>query len=205
MQQCGTGSGSSIKTLTGVSRARGQRAPLTHCATCAPLTPSSPPSLTLPRLLHPTPPPPPLVHPTGSRGGISRRSSINTLISISAGYGASAVPHALQRRHTRPHGEDLSLPHLQQGRKGNSKGGAAAAGADAGPAGSGAGSGSRASGPVLPPHKFTPHDVVAIRANKAEGAQAAIAQGVVYRVREGLDATVRIEKVANDVTYKCRC
>ncbi|CAI5513333.1 unnamed protein product, partial [Closterium sp. Naga37s-1] len=88
--------------------------------------------------------------------------------------------------------------------------------ADAGPAGSGAGSGSRASGPVLPPHKFTPHDVVAIRANKAEGAQAAIAQGVVYRVREdavvvavdevpdgeGLDAPVRIEKLANDVTFK---
>ncbi|CAI5965790.1 unnamed protein product [Closterium sp. NIES-64] len=92
--------------------------------------------------------------------------------------------------------------------KGASKG----ATADAGPAGSG----SRASGPVLPPHKFTPHDVVAIRANKAEGAQAAIAQGVVYRVREdavvvavddvpdgdGLDAPVRIEKLANDVTYK---
>ncbi|GJP51811.1 hypothetical protein CLOM_g10946 [Closterium sp. NIES-68] len=94
--------------------------------------------------------------------------------------------------------------------KASSKGGGGADGAAS------SGSGSRAAGPVLPPHKFTPHDVVAIRANKGDGAQPAIAQGVVYRVREdavvvaveevpdgeGLDAPVRMEKLANDVTYK---
>lgn len=68
---------------------------------------------------------------------------------------------------------------------------------------------------LLPPHKFTPHDVVAIKTNKAESTAPSIGQGVVYRVRDvsitvavddvpedGLDVPLRIEKLTNDVTYK---
>jgi len=76
---------------------------------------------------------------------------------------------------------------------------------------------------TLPPHKFSPHDIVRIRAakgagdsNSADGGNAAgvLAQGVVHRVREtsitvavddypedGLDVPLKLEKLANEVTY----
>ncbi|KAG7670496.1 hypothetical protein KSW81_003059 [Nannochloris sp. 'desiccata'] len=83
---------------------------------------------------------------------------------------------------------------------------------------------------TLPPHKFSPHDIVRIRAAKGGGAgdsgsgagnadggsnaAGVLAQGVVYRVREtsitvavddypdeGLDVPLKIEKLANEVTY----
>lgn len=70
-------------------------------------------------------------------------------------------------------------------------------------------------GPPLPPHKFTPHDVVSLKPSKADASKPPVGQGVVYRVRddalvvavddvpeEGLDAPLRVEKLANDVTYK---
>ena len=90
--------------------------------------------------------------------------------------------------------------------------------------------------PQLPPHKFGPHDVVALRPNSqppsaaasasasaASSAAAAVdgggppplATGLVYRVREGalivavddmpeegLEQPLRLEKLANEVTYK---
>lgn len=67
----------------------------------------------------------------------------------------------------------------------------------------------------LPAHKFGPHDIVAIRPSKS-GASAGLplAEGVVYRVHEaslvvtvddcpddGLDQPLRLEKLANTVTY----
>lgn len=75
---------------------------------------------------------------------------------------------------------------------------------------------------TLPPHKFSPHDIVRVRAakadsNAADGGNAAgvLAQGVVYRVREtsitvavddypdeGLDVPLKLEKLANEVTYE---
>eukprot|EP00850_Spirogloea_muscicola_P021982 SM000270S10379 [mRNA] locus=s270:124164:128532:- [translate_table: standard] len=70
-------------------------------------------------------------------------------------------------------------------------------------------------GDILPPHKFTPHDVVALKPSKAEASSPALGQGVVYRLKdasitiamddipeEGLDHPIRLEKLANDVTYK---
>eukprot|EP00898_Chlorokybus_atmophyticus_P008172 jgi/Chlat1/8356/Chrsp80S00636 len=70
-------------------------------------------------------------------------------------------------------------------------------------------------GELLPPHKFTVHDVVALRANKAEASSPPLGQGVVYRLKdsaitiavedvpeEGLDAPLKLEKLANDVTYR---
>mmetsp|Transcript_18952 Transcript_18952/g.52864 ORF Transcript_18952/g.52864 Transcript_18952/m.52864 type:complete len:800 (-) Transcript_18952:678-3077(-) len=67
----------------------------------------------------------------------------------------------------------------------------------------------------LAPHKFSPHDVVALRPNKGEPSCDALAEGLVYRVKdgsiivavdelpeEGLDAPLRLEKLANEVTYK---
>lgn len=76
------------------------------------------------------------------------------------------------------------------------------------------GSGDSMSHP-LPPHKFSPHDVVDIRANKADSNGPALVGGLVYRVKEdcitvaveeapdeGLDQPLRLEKLANEVTYK---
>jgi len=77
-------------------------------------------------------------------------------------------------------------------------------------------------GQPLPPHKVTPHDVVALRPSKSlassgnDAASAALASGVVYRVSEtfisvavdelpdeGLEGmSVRLEKLANEVTYQ---
>lgn len=67
----------------------------------------------------------------------------------------------------------------------------------------------------LPPHKFGPHDVVALRPNKGAAEGPPIVSGVVYRIREGsiivavdespdegLDQPLRMDKLANEVTYK---
>lgn len=68
----------------------------------------------------------------------------------------------------------------------------------------------------LPPHKFSPHDIVRLRPSRGDagGGGAALAEGVVYRVREGsitvavdeapgegLGVPLRLEKLANEVTY----
>lgn len=36
----------------------------------------------------------------------------------------------------------------------------------------------------LPPHKFSPHDIVRVRPSKGDGSGAPLAEGVVYRVRD---------------------
>lgn len=67
--------------------------------------------------------------------------------------------------------------------------------------------------PQLPPHKFSPHDVVALLPNKSEGgAGASLCTGLVYRVKdtsiivavddvpdEGLDQPLRMNKLVNEV------
>nr|XP_043623797.1 DNA-binding protein SMUBP-2 [Erigeron canadensis] len=70
-------------------------------------------------------------------------------------------------------------------------------------------------GDVLPAHKFGTHDVVVLKPNKADLGSPALGQGVVYRLKdssitiafddipeEGLNSSLRIEKVANEVTYR---
>ncbi|XP_057999791.1 uncharacterized protein LOC110665155 isoform X1 [Hevea brasiliensis] len=70
-------------------------------------------------------------------------------------------------------------------------------------------------GDVLPAHKFSPHDVVVLKPNKADVGSPALGQGVVYRLKdssitvafddipeEGLNSPLRLEKVANEVTYR---
>ncbi|KAI3719833.1 hypothetical protein L6452_20738 [Arctium lappa] len=70
-------------------------------------------------------------------------------------------------------------------------------------------------GDVLPAHKFGTHDVVVLKPNKADLGAPALGQGVVYRLKdssitiafddipeEGLNSPLRIEKVANEVTYR---
>lgn len=70
-------------------------------------------------------------------------------------------------------------------------------------------------GGPLPAHKMTPHDIVALRPNKGASEGAPLGTGVVYRVTEtyvkvamdeppegGLDGTLRLEKLANEVTYQ---
>ncbi|KAG8097542.1 hypothetical protein GUJ93_ZPchr0013g34843 [Zizania palustris] len=70
-------------------------------------------------------------------------------------------------------------------------------------------------GDVLPPHKFGTHDVVALKPNKADVASSALGQGVVYRLKDssitvafddipedGLNSPLRLEKLANEVTYR---
>ncbi|XP_010558761.1 PREDICTED: DNA-binding protein SMUBP-2 isoform X2 [Tarenaya hassleriana] len=70
-------------------------------------------------------------------------------------------------------------------------------------------------GDVLPAHKFSNHDVVVLKLNKADLGSPALAQGVVYRLKdssitvafddipeEGLSSPLRLEKVANEVTYR---
>ncbi|XP_039115419.1 DNA-binding protein SMUBP-2 isoform X1 [Dioscorea cayenensis subsp. rotundata] len=69
-------------------------------------------------------------------------------------------------------------------------------------------------GDVLPAHKFGTHDVVVLKPNKADPGSAALGQGVVYRLKDssivvafddipedGLNIPLRLEKVANEVTY----
>ncbi|XP_065857035.1 uncharacterized protein [Euphorbia lathyris] len=70
-------------------------------------------------------------------------------------------------------------------------------------------------GDVLPAHKFGTHDVVVLKPNKADLGSPALGQGVVYRLKdssitvafddvpeEGLNGPLRLEKVANEVTYR---
>ncbi|WIA11524.1 hypothetical protein OEZ85_011635 [Tetradesmus obliquus] len=67
----------------------------------------------------------------------------------------------------------------------------------------------------LPAHKFSPHDVVALKASSAGLGGPPLCTGLVYRVRdaslvvavddppeEGLEQPLRLEKLANEVTYK---
>ncbi|KAI4348722.1 hypothetical protein L6164_009409 [Bauhinia variegata] len=69
-------------------------------------------------------------------------------------------------------------------------------------------------GDVLPAHKFSTHDVVVLKLNKADIGSPALGQGVVYRLKDssitvafddipedGLNSPLRLEKVANEVTY----
>lgn len=70
-------------------------------------------------------------------------------------------------------------------------------------------------GDVLPAHKLSPHDVVVLKPNKADIGSPALGQGVVYRLKdssitiafddipeEGLNSPLRLEKLANEVTYR---
>ncbi|KAI9121393.1 hypothetical protein K1719_008426 [Acacia pycnantha] len=70
-------------------------------------------------------------------------------------------------------------------------------------------------GDVLPAHKFSTHDVVVLRLSKADLGSPALGQGVVYRLKDssitvafddipedGLNSPLRLEKVANEVTYR---
>ncbi|XVF75824.1 hypothetical protein PTKIN_Ptkin13bG0217700 [Pterospermum kingtungense] len=70
-------------------------------------------------------------------------------------------------------------------------------------------------GDVLPAHKFGTHDVVVLKPNKADLGSPALGQGVVYRLKDssitvafddipedGLNNPLRLEKVANEVTYR---
>ncbi|KAL2651637.1 hypothetical protein R1flu_019765 [Riccia fluitans] len=70
-------------------------------------------------------------------------------------------------------------------------------------------------GELLPPHKMTPHDVVMLKLNKSDSGSPPLGQGVVYRVKDGsiaiavddvpedgLNSPLRLEKLANEVTYK---
>ncbi|XP_015579403.2 DNA-binding protein SMUBP-2 isoform X2 [Ricinus communis] len=70
-------------------------------------------------------------------------------------------------------------------------------------------------GDVLPSHRFSTHDVVVLKPNKADLGSPALGQGVVYRLKdssitvafddipeEGLNSPLRLEKVANEVTYR---
>ncbi|GLT96111.1 hypothetical protein SLE2022_137570 [Rubroshorea leprosula] len=70
-------------------------------------------------------------------------------------------------------------------------------------------------GDVLPAHKFGTHDVVVLKLNKADSGSPALGQGVVYRLKdssitvafddipeEGLSSPLRLEKLANEVTYR---
>ncbi|CAH8266594.1 unnamed protein product [Arabidopsis lyrata] len=70
-------------------------------------------------------------------------------------------------------------------------------------------------GDVLPAHKFGNHDVVVLKLNKSDLGSSPLAQGVVYRLKdssitvvfdeipeEGLNTSLRLEKLANEVTYR---
>ncbi|EOY09337.1 DNA-binding protein, putative isoform 3 [Theobroma cacao] len=70
-------------------------------------------------------------------------------------------------------------------------------------------------GDVLPAHKLGTHDVVVLKPNKADIGSPALGQGVVYRLKDssitvafddvpedGLNSPLRLEKVANEVTYR---
>ncbi|KAF8396134.1 hypothetical protein HHK36_017747 [Tetracentron sinense] len=70
-------------------------------------------------------------------------------------------------------------------------------------------------GDVLPAHKFGTHDVVVLKPNKADLGSPPLGQGVVYRLKdssitvafddipeEGLNIPLRLEKLANEVTYR---
>ncbi|GIL72076.1 hypothetical protein Vretimale_514 [Volvox reticuliferus] len=67
----------------------------------------------------------------------------------------------------------------------------------------------------LPPHKLGPHDVVALRPSRGPADGHPLVSGVIYRIREtaivvavdetpedGLDQPLRLDKLANEVTYQ---
>ncbi|GLI64102.1 hypothetical protein VaNZ11_007275 [Volvox africanus] len=67
----------------------------------------------------------------------------------------------------------------------------------------------------LPPHKFGPHDVVALRPSRGPADGPPLVSGVIYRIREtaiviavdeapedGLEQPLRLDKLANEVTYQ---
>lgn len=67
----------------------------------------------------------------------------------------------------------------------------------------------------LPPHKFGPHDLVELRANKGGASTPPVVSGVVYRCKEreltvavddvpedGLDQALRVDRIANEVGYR---
>ena len=68
--------------------------------------------------------------------------------------------------------------------------------------------------PPLPPHKLTPHDVVAIRPSKGDASGDPLCSGVVYRVRDtaievalddppdALDGALRLERLANETSHR---
>lgn len=70
-------------------------------------------------------------------------------------------------------------------------------------------------GDVLPAHKFGNHDVVDLKPNKADTGSPSLGQGVVYRLKDssitvvfddipedGLNSSLRLEKLANEITYR---
>ncbi|ONM06783.1 P-loop containing nucleoside triphosphate hydrolase superfamily protein [Zea mays] len=72
-----------------------------------------------------------------------------------------------------------------------------------------------ASFPFFIPLQFGTHDVVALKPNKADAGSASLGQGVVYRLKDssitvafddipedGLNSPLRLEKLANEVTYR---
>lgn len=66
---------------------------------------------------------------------------------------------------------------------------------------------------LLPPHKLSPHDIVQLRPAKGGSEVPVLAKGVVYRTtdtsiivavdeyEEGMDVPLKLEKLANEVTY----
>ena len=74
---------------------------------------------------------------------------------------------------------------------------------------------SRGEGAPLPAHRFGPHDVVAMRPSRADPGSPPLARGVVCRLTEssiavalddapdeGLDGLLRLDQLANEVTYE---
>ncbi|GLT29441.1 hypothetical protein SLA2020_043100 [Shorea laevis] len=63
-------------------------------------------------------------------------------------------------------------------------------------------------GDVLPAHEFGTHDVVVLKLNKADSGSPALGQGFLSTVafddipEEGLNSPLRLEKLANEVTYR---
>uniref|UniRef100_A0A3Q7FLE1 DNA helicase n=1 Tax=Solanum lycopersicum TaxID=4081 RepID=A0A3Q7FLE1_SOLLC len=70
-------------------------------------------------------------------------------------------------------------------------------------------------GDILPPHKFGTHDVVVLKPKKADLGCPALGQGVVHRLKDSsitiafddvpeecLNNPLRLEKLANEVTYR---
>ncbi|PKA50141.1 Regulator of nonsense transcripts 1 like [Apostasia shenzhenica] len=70
-------------------------------------------------------------------------------------------------------------------------------------------------GDVLSAHKFSLHDVVILKTNKVDQRSCSLGQGVVYSLKDssitvafdeipedGLNSLMRLEKVANEVTYR---
>jgi hypothetical protein len=63
--------------------------------------------------------------------------------------------------------------------------------------------------------QLTPHDVVNLKLNKGDASTPSLGQGIVYRIKDnaiiiavddvpedGLDSPLRLEKLANEVTYR---